>query len=99
MSDLEVNATLFGHAFSAEAGEESKGSDRSKVGGISFIEPILLKDKTQVFRATCLFRVSAMASSEKQEADTKKAGELNGEGCTQADIMRVIAGEKVGETA
>lgn len=77
MSDLEVNATLFGHSFSAEAGEESKGSDRSKVGGISFIEPILLKDKTQIFRATCLFRVSAMASSEKQEADTKKPGELN----------------------
>ena len=31
--------------------------------------------------------------------DGKKAGELNGEGCTQADIMRSIAGEKVGETA
>ncbi|MBR5301351.1 MAG: sugar ABC transporter ATP-binding protein, partial [Clostridia bacterium] len=31
--------------------------------------------------------------------DGKKAGELNGEGCTQADIMRMIAGEKVGETA
>lgn len=31
--------------------------------------------------------------------DGKKAGELQGEGCTQADIMRIIAGEKVGETA
>ena len=31
--------------------------------------------------------------------DGKKAGELAGEGCTQADIMRIIAGEKVGETA
>ena len=31
--------------------------------------------------------------------DGKKAGEFSGEGCTQADIMRVIAGEKVGETA
>ncbi len=31
--------------------------------------------------------------------DGKKAGELNGEGCTQADIMRMIAGEKDGETA
>jgi hypothetical protein len=77
MSDLEVNSVLFGHTFSADAGEESKGTDRSKVGGISFIEPILLKNKTQIFRATCLFRTSAMASSEKQEADTKKPGELN----------------------
>lgn len=77
MSDLEVNAILFGHSWSAEAGEESKGSDRSKNGGISFIEPILKKDKTVVYRATCLRKVSAMPSSEKQEADTKKAGELN----------------------
>ena len=77
MSDLEINATLFGHTYTAEAGEESKSSDRSKPGGISFIEPILRKDKTIIYRATCLRKVSAMASSEKQEADTKKAGELN----------------------
>ena len=31
--------------------------------------------------------------------DGKKAGELSGENCTQADIMRIIAGEKDGETA
>lgn len=31
--------------------------------------------------------------------DGKKAGELQGDGCTQADIMRIIAGEKVGESA
>lgn len=77
MSDLEINAKLFGHTFSAEAGEESKSSDRAKPGGISFIEPILKKDKTIVYRATCLRKVTAMPSSEKQEADTKKAGELN----------------------
>lgn len=77
MSDLEVNATLYGHSFSEENGEESKGSDRSKPGGISFIEPILLKTKKTIYRATCLRKVSAMASSEKQEADTKKPNELN----------------------
>ena len=31
--------------------------------------------------------------------DGKKAAELSGEGCTQADIMAVIAGEKAGENA
>lgn len=77
MSDLQVNATLFGHSYSSETGEESKSSDRSKPGGLSFIEPVLKKDKSIIYRATCLFKVSAMASSEKQEADTKKAGELN----------------------
>lgn len=76
MSDLEVNATLYGHTYSAEDGEVSKGGDRSKPGGISYIEEFLLKNKTTFFRATCLYKASAMASSEKQEADTKKAGEL-----------------------
>lgn len=77
MSDLEINATLFGHTWSSDKGEESKSSDRSKNGGLSFIEPILLKDKSIVYRATCLRKVSAMASSEKQEADTRKPGELS----------------------
>lgn len=77
MSDLQVNAKLFGHAYSEEAGEESHGADRSKPGGISFIEPILRKDKTIIYRATCLRKCSAMPQSEKQEADTKKPGELS----------------------
>lgn len=77
MSDLHVNAKLFGHAYSEEAGEESHGADRSKPGGISFIEPILRKDKTIIYRATCLRKCSAMPQSEKQEADTKKPGELS----------------------
>lgn len=77
MNDLQVNAILFGHTYNAETGEESKGSDRAKPGGVSFIEPILLKDKSTIYRATCLRKCSAMPSSEKQEADTKKPGELN----------------------
>lgn len=77
MSDLKVNATLFGHAYGEENGEESNSADRAKPGGLSFVEPILLKDKTMVYRASCLYKVQAMPSSEKQEADTKKAGELS----------------------
>lgn len=77
MSDLEVNSVLFGHTYSEQDGEESKGTDSAKPGGLSFIEPILTKEKGTLYRATCLRKVYAMASSEKQEADTKKAGELN----------------------
>lgn len=77
-----TDAALFGHTFTeaadgAAGGEVSKGTDRAKPGGLSFIEPILLKDKTIVYRATCLFKTQAMPSSEKQEADTKKQGELS----------------------
>lgn len=77
MSDLEINAKLYGHTYSAENGEESKGTDSAAIGGISFIEPVMLKDKSIVYRATCLFKGQAIASSEKQEADTKKSSELN----------------------
>jgi hypothetical protein len=77
MSDLQVNAQLFGHTWSETDGEESKGTDRALPGGLSFIEPILRKDKTIVYRATCLRKATALASSEKQEADTRKPGELN----------------------
>lgn len=77
MNDLEVNSTLFGHTHSTEAGEVSNSKDRANPGGLAFVEPILLKDKSIVYRATCLYKTQAMPSSEKQEADTKKAGELN----------------------
>lgn len=77
MSDLEVNAKIYGHQYSEEEGEVSSSDDVSPNGGYAFIEPIMLKDKTVVYRATCLHKVSAMAQSEKQEADTKKSGELS----------------------
>lgn len=77
MSDLKVNATLYGHNYEDTAGETSNGSDRAKPGGLSFVEPILCKDKTIIYRATCLYKAQAMPSSEKQEADTKKPGELS----------------------
>lgn len=77
MSDLEVNAKIYGHAYDKSGTEISSSEDVSPNGGYSFIEPILTKDKKTIYRATCLMKVSAMASSEKQEADTKKPGELS----------------------
>lgn len=77
MSDLEVNSKIYGHKFDENTGEVSSSDDVSPNGGYGFIEPILLKEKKTIYRATCLHKVSAMASSEKQEADTKKSGELS----------------------
>ena len=77
MSDLQVNAQLYGHTWTEEDGEESKGTDSPIPGGLSFIEPILRKDKAIVYRATCLRKATALASSEKQEADTRKPWEFN----------------------
>ena len=76
MNDLEINATLFGHTFAEESGEVSSVDDYAPSGGYAFIEPVMLKDKSVKYRATCLHKVTAIASSEKQEADTRKSGEL-----------------------
>lgn len=77
MSDLQINAQLYGHTWTEADGEESKGTDSPIPGGLSFIEPILRKDKAIVYRATCLRKATALASSEKQEADTRKPGDFN----------------------
>ena len=77
MSELEVNAQIYGHKYDEKGIEVSSSEDVSPNGGYSFIEPILTKEKKTIYRATCLMKVSAMASSEKQEADTKKPGELS----------------------
>ena len=81
MSELEVNAKIYGHQYDDSGKEVSTSEDVSPNGGYSFIEPLLTKEKKTIYRATCLMKVSAMASSEKQEADTKKPGELSPKMC------------------
>lgn len=77
MSDLEVNAKIFGHTYTEGGGEISSSNDAAPDGGYAFVQSILRKDKTIIYRATCLHKVTAIASSEKQEADTRKPGELS----------------------
>lgn len=77
MSDLEINAKMFGHTYSETDGEVSGGEDEPTLGAYTFVEPIIKKDKSRVFRATILFKTKPIASSEKQEADTRKPSEFN----------------------
>ncbi len=72
LSDLEVNAKLYGHSYKAGR-ETAKGEDSAPNGAYAFIEPILKKDKTLVYRASFFYKVTAMLSAEKQEADTRKS--------------------------
>ncbi len=77
MDDLEINSKLYGHTYSADGGEVSKAGDSAPNGGFAFIQHILKKDKSKTYRVTCLHKVSAMASSEKQTATTKTPGSLS----------------------
>ena len=70
-SDLELNASVYGHTFTEADGEESSKDDHAPYGGYGYIEPILLKDKNVIYRATFLRRVCAIASSEKSDAATR----------------------------
>lgn len=76
MSDLEINAKIFGHTYSEEGGEVSAVNDMPPSGGYAYIQTILTKEKKIISRATCLHKVTAIASSEKQEADTRKPTEF-----------------------
>ena len=72
LSDLEVNASIYGHGYK-QGRETSNGEDSAPNGAYAFIEPILRKDKSMVYRATFLYKCTAMLSAEKQEADTRKS--------------------------
>ena len=72
-SDLELNASVYGHTYDASTGEDSGKDDHAPYGGYGYLEPVLLKDTSVVFRATFLRRVCAIASSEKSDAATRAA--------------------------
>ena len=71
-NELELNAALFGHAYSESDGEASNADDVAPAGAYAFIEPIMDKSKKITYRATFLYKVQPMLNSEKTEADTKK---------------------------
>lgn len=77
LDDLEKNAMLFGHSYSEEAGELSNADDMPKSGGYAFTQTLMNKERGCFHRATCFFKTTAIASSEKQEADTRKRGEFS----------------------
>ena len=75
-SDLELNASIYGHSY--DNGMEASGSeDSAPDGGYAFYEPVILKNKGLVFRATVLPKLTAVIGAEKQEADTKQPGQLD----------------------
>lgn len=72
LNDLELNATLYGHKYE-DGLETSSVDDTAGLGAYGFIESIIKRDKSKVYRATFLYRNTAILSSEKQEPETKEA--------------------------
>lgn len=80
--DLAKAAQLLGHKYGTPTGESSGSTvklelsgadDAPPVGGYGCIEPMILKDKSMVYRASFFFRASAMPSSEKMGAKTRSS--------------------------
>ena len=69
--DLETAAELFGHTYTAQDGEEAKSDDVTPIGAYAFIQDIILKDKSHVYRTTYLYKTSPLASSEALDAATR----------------------------
>lgn len=92
-SDLELNASVYGHSFSSGV-EHSGADDTAPYGFYAFIEPLLRKDKSIIYRATFLYKVCAMQSSEKTEADTKQPGSLDPKvNAVSFKVMADVTGE------
>ena len=73
--DLEINAVIFGHSY-ADGVEASSGDDTAPDGGYDFVEPILMKDKSIVYRATALLKLTAQQATEQQNAATRPVGSI-----------------------
>lgn len=71
LDDIEVNAKQYGHTV-VDGRVISKAGDQAPYGGYAFIEPILKTDKSLVYRATFLVKLSANASGEAQNAATRQ---------------------------
>lgn len=69
--DLAINAALQGHTY-ATGLETSGKDDRSPYGGYGAIRHLINKQGQHIFRGMVYYKVKPMASSEKDEADTKK---------------------------
>ena len=70
--DLTVNGMIFGHTVTSDE-EEAAFDDAPPVGGYAFIQHLIKKDKSHVYRGVFFYKVSAMPSSEKITAGTKTA--------------------------
>lgn len=70
LDDLDINSFLFGHSL-LEGIEDSNKDDKPPFIAYAYIEPLLKKDKSRVYRATFFRKMSALQSSEKTESDTK----------------------------
>ena len=73
-TDVELDATVYGHTISVEGESISSEMDAAPYGGWGAIEPIVLKNHSIVYRATFLYKIKAQQSSEKMEADTLTPG-------------------------
>ena len=71
LDDLEVNAKQYGHTVEDGVVTSSAG-DTAPYGGYGFVEPILKTDKSLVYRATFLTKLSANASGEAQNPATRQ---------------------------
>lgn len=71
LDDLTVNAKIYGHT-EADGLVSSAAGDQAPYGGYGFVEPILNTNKSVVYRATFLVKLSANAANEAQNAATRQ---------------------------
>lgn len=72
MTDLELEGLLYGGTYEESTGLTDNAEDASVPGAVYYIQKIMKKDKSLIYRAVVLFYCSANRSNYGSEADTKK---------------------------
>ena len=70
VDDLDVSAALYGHTVTSDE-EEANADDVSGLGGYAYIQHLIKKDKTHVYRGAFFYKCSVMPSAEKMNDATK----------------------------
>lgn len=72
MTDLELEGLLYGADYDENTGLTDSVDDASVPGAVYYIQKLMKKDKSLIYRAVVLYRCSANRSNYGNEADTKK---------------------------
>ncbi len=72
LNSLELDSKIYGSKLGEDGSVTDADTDAAPEGCVGYIQEILKKDKTRVYRGVFFYRASATTSARKDDADTRK---------------------------
>lgn len=87
MSDLELEGLLYGGTYAEATGLTDSADDASVPGAVYYVQKIMKKDKSLIYRAVVFYYCCANRSGYGSEADTKKDNIENKNSTVTFDVL------------